>query len=265
MPNVRLLAKLGGVLLMLNGVPGKWQCLAAGQDGSALQDASQASALVPFCMMQEDVSSHPGKDGLLITLTTQIKTCRDSKGRTRRERSFNYHPQRTADRVASAESQGWTVSVTDPVEGVSINWMTLPANQRSVTLSHFKPFVPHPESSLVPQSPQTWGENESDESHRPMLTLDPLGVRSFQGTMAQGNRETRFHPAGREGNNIAYASTSEYWVSIEYRVVLEQKTEDPSSGNRNLTLRSFTSGEPDESLFSPPPGYPLVDLQKDVP
>lgn len=146
-----------------------------------------------------------------------------------------------------------------------MNWMTLPVDQRRVTLNHFKPSIPHAETSLVSQSPQTWGENESDESHRPMLTLDPLGMRSIQGTMAQGNRETRFHPAGREGNNIAHSSTSEYWVSVECRVLLEQKTEDPSSGDRTLTLKSFTSREPDESLFIPPQGYPVVDLQKDIP
>ncbi len=104
----------------------------------------------------------------------------------------------------------------------------------------------------MPQVRQTWGENDSDESHRPLGTLEPLGVKTVGGLIAQGTRETHYHPAGREGNNIVYSDTIERWVSVDYKITLEQKIENPYDGDRTLMLKNFTLEEPDESLLERP-------------
>ncbi len=154
--------------------------------------------------------------------------------------------------------------MTDHRAGTAMSWVTLPVDQRSVHVYHFKPSNPQASAELMPQVRRTWGENDSDESHRPLRTLEPLGVRTIQGLIAQGTRETHFHPAGREGNNTAYSDIIERWVSVDYKVTLEQKIENPNDSDRTLTLKSFVSEEPDERLFTAPGGYAINDSQ-DVP
>ena len=141
-------AAAAGVILILSA-PSVWcqsSKLASQASGAVEQDALSHAVLTPFCMTQEEVTSHQGRDGLVIRLTTQIKTCRDSAGRTRTERSFIYHPPATA--TEPADIVGWNVFLLDPLAGKSMIWATLPVDQRRVMVSHFKPSLPHADVNL---------------------------------------------------------------------------------------------------------------------
>ena len=262
----RLLARFVGCLILLNGLLVHSQTLTPSHEAS-LPTIAPNAAFQPFCISQEEVATHPGRDGLLTTLTTEVKECQDGKGRRRHEQAFVYRQHPNTVRTDVVETLGWSVTVTDPRAGRAMSWVTLPADQRSVYVYvyHFKPRSPQASAELMSQIRQTWGENDSDESHRPLRTLEPLGVKTVQGLIAQGTRETHFHPAGREGNNIAYSDTIEDWVSVDYRLTLERKVENPNDWDRTLKLKSFVLGEPDASLFTAPEGYTIIDPQKDVP
>lgn len=209
---LRRLAATTGTLVFLCTSSASCQSAYEGNGPHVEPNDLRASKLAAYCMWQEETVSRPGRDGLTIKLTTQIHTCRDTAGRMKTERSFEYHPSASSAAPARTDLLGWNVFLVDPVAGTFMIWTTLSVDQRRVMVSHFKPSIPHPDVAPLPQIRQTLGD---DGSHRPTLILEPIGTRAIQGTVAQGNRERRFHPAGREGNNMDYTGTIENWFSAE--------------------------------------------------
>ncbi len=83
----RLLTKLVGSLILLSGSVVRCQTSPSDHEAS-LPAVAQNAEFMPFCMTQKQVSTHPGRDGLLITLTTEIRNCQNRQGRTRYEQSY---------------------------------------------------------------------------------------------------------------------------------------------------------------------------------
>lgn len=139
-PN-RLLTRFVGMVILLNGLLVRCQTPIPNYEAS-LPATAQNAAFEPFCMTQEQVSTHSGRDGLLITLTTEIRYCQDRKGRMRHEQSFVYRQQQNSIRTDVVENLGWSVTMTDPRAGMAMSWVTLPVDQRRVYVYHLRPSSP---------------------------------------------------------------------------------------------------------------------------
>ena len=88
-----------------------------------------------------------------------------------------------------------------------------------------------------------------------------LGTDVIQGLAVHGSRTTLTIPVGQMGNDQPLVRMSESWWSDEYGIEARWIEDDPQQGKTTRELTSFEPGEPDPSLFQPPPGYEIVAEQ----
>jgi hypothetical protein len=94
--------------------------------------------------------------------------------------------------------------------------------------------------------------------------IDDLGERTIQGILTHGCRVSTFIPAGAIHNEQPFTVTDESWTSYEMRLPLLKLHHDPSkAGDDSMELLSIVRGEPDPSLFQPPPDYHVRDLEEE--
>ena len=172
-----------------------------------------------------------------IQRTTSASIARDSQGRTRMERSFGAIGALSAER-----GSGKAVMIFDPVGGKSY---VLDANSRTARST------PIPEARLNP--------NFHPRHELASVKSEDLGTQVIQGVTAQGKRETRVIPAGREGNEKDIDIVTETWYSPDLQVVVMSKTSDPRFGESVYQLNSISRTEPDPALFSVPSDYTVKE------
>jgi hypothetical protein len=83
---------------------------------------------------------------------------------------------------------------------------------------------------------------------------ESLGTQTIEGLSAEGKRETRTIAAGAIGNEKPIEIVSETWYSPDLHAVVLSKRNDPRMGETVYRLTEIKRGEPDASLFQPPPG-----------
>ena len=84
---------------------------------------------------------------------------------------------------------------------------------------------------------------------------EKLGTREFAGVNAWGRRTTHTFPAGTFGNAQSFESIDECWFQERLGVDVLRRRSDPRSGEQVTELINLTRGEPDPTMFQPPPGY----------
>ena len=90
------------------------------------------------------------------------------------------------------------------------------------------------------------------------MQTEDLGTQTIEGQPATGRRMTETIPAGGIGNQQPIQVVRETWISTSLRVPVLIKTSDPRFGVTNMQLSNVTTGEPDPSMFLPPPDYALA-------
>lgn len=95
--------------------------------------------------------------------------------------------------------------------------------------------------------------DKSEENPRQVKHED-LGMQTIEGVSAEGKRETVTIPAGQIGNERPIEIVTEIWSSPELHTVVLRKHTDPRMGETIFRLTDIKRGEPDASLFQPPPG-----------
>jgi len=85
-------------------------------------------------------------------------------------------------------------------------------------------------------------------------TKEDLGQQVVEGVPARGTRTTSVIAAGTIGNELPITVTSEEWTSVDLKVLVMTKHNDPRSGETTYRLTGITRGEPSPSLFDPPAG-----------
>lgn len=194
--------------------------------------------------------TQPLADGNCISHKTSASLARDSQGRTRREE--------TLGKIGSLQVNGVKlVSIHDPVAGTEFVFKsgTQPAEEES-----------HPGAKIVrieerrkvrvmagtvaaaAVSKDRWTEQPGEVKH------ESLGTQTIEGVSAEGKRETRTIPAGAIGNERPIEISSETWYSPDLHTVVLSKRNDPRMGETVYRLTEIKRGEPDASLFQPPPG-----------
>jgi hypothetical protein len=79
------------------------------------------------------------------------------------------------------------------------------------------------------------------------------------GVMTDGSRQTTTIPAGEQGNDRPIMTTDEKWVTRDNTMTILHIQDDPRAGHTVIEVTELIQGEPDPSLFAPPPGYKLVE------
>lgn len=191
-------------------------------------------------------------DGTTITHTNVQKEARDSAGRT-------YHAIQPQLGGVSGRQLDLTIyTVSDPLKRIMVHWTS---NGKIVTVTHWpepqRPHplpVPHNNQANPPVLPRVQRDN-------PDLQAEDLGAQTINGVQAHGRRITHIIPADKVGNNQQITVTTETWFSSELRTDVLLITDDPRSGNTRTELSEIDLNEPDPSLFQPPAGYTVQEME----
>jgi hypothetical protein len=183
---------------------------------------------------------------------------RDSSGRTRTE-TFPISPPGSQ---AMALPQVW---IADPVAGAAF---TLDAQAQVAHKTSW------PKTSSRPPLSASGAANNSGAGARradtastasqsgvpgPETKSEDLGERTIEGVVAWGHRITTTWAAGAVGNDRPIVGVDEFWYSAQLGDVVLHRKSDPRSGETVIKFTSIRFGEPDPSLFAPPPDYMIVD------
>jgi hypothetical protein len=214
-------------------------------------------------------TSFGSKTGLVLTLKTSFEQklpdgnyirgyvrtheVRDSAGRFRSEAPLGCY--RDDDGKIEME---YGVHVSDPVSKESFSWEVGPLAGKVVRATHARTIASAPAAEADLE--------ESDRKAKVVKLLmpphgeyktDDLGTRTIAGVVTHGTRTTRTIPAGEEGNELPLTTVQEEWRAPGVGVML-MISDDPRSGRTTSEVEEMTRGEPDASLFAPPPGYKVV-------
>jgi hypothetical protein len=213
-------------------------------------------------------------DGTRFTTNNQQETIyRDSQGRTRTERSvgpmMGTNPQpdvpllvEISDPVANV---GYTLDTQNKVahrytyEAQPGRAMTAVAGSRGggtamATFATAPPPPATPAPSAIATSPVTRAVAAPGNAQR-----EDLGTQMIEGVMAKGERFVQTWPAGSQGNDRPFQTTSESWTSTDLKLLILSRNVDPRNGENTMKLTNISLSEPPSTLFAPPPDYTVVD------
>ncbi len=183
-------------------------------------------------------------DGNKITNSTKSQLYRDGEGRTRRENTLLLPGQQSKDAPKM-------IMINDPVAG------TRYAFDQNMRLANK---MEHRENRVFVQSStesrhvhKTGGVPGDEDAEKDDEQKEDLGDQTIDGLVAHGTRLSHVIPAGQIGNEKPITVTTEVWTSPELGIDLLRVHKDPWSGEVTTKITNITRGEPDASLFSPPP------------
>lgn len=90
--------------------------------------------------------------------------------------------------------------------------------------------------------------------------IESVGERTIQGILTEGCRVTTHIPAGVAGNDHTVTNTDEWWSSPLYRITLLHTMHNSEGMEEIEQLDDLVLGAPDSSLFRPPSGYTIRDM-----
>lgn len=201
-------------------------------------------------------------DGNVIRSEVIIRQARDSSGRTLEERQEGCGPG-----LDGALHPRIGVTISDPQAQESINWTVGdPLTPKLVRIVHFQqpsqrptPIADTPEGQQLRAALQRLQQLQAKPQHD-VAGVEQLGTRTFLGVEANGTRTTQTIPAGMEGNEQPLVIVNETWRSRALGLIMYAIRDDPRRGKSTFEYTSFTLGEPDLSLFTPPADYKVQEI-----
>jgi len=190
----------------------------------------------PYC--GEVVTGHVQTlaDGTHLTSQPRTaKVCRDSMARTREDRS-------------ATPGAAPIVEIIDPVAHTGYVLDT------QAKVAHKLAMPPPEHSAAAPAA----------EPKAPQTATEKLGLGTIEGVKVEGTRRTTTWPEGSSlGNDRPVVFVYERWQSPELKIPLLIKEHNPRSGDRTEKMTNLIRGEPDSSLFQPPPDYTIVEEREE--
>lgn len=184
-------------------------------------------------------------DGNHIVNKSTASVARDSQGRTRHEENL--------EKVGDLPFKGLKIiSINDPVAGTSFIFRT--GGQPNTDENHSEARVIKIEENKKVRVFTSSPKKEFQFEPRADVKRESLGTKTIEGVSAEGKRETRTIAAGAIGNERPIEIVSETWYSPDLHTVVLSKRNDPRIGETIMRLTEINRGEPDASLFQPPPG-----------
>jgi hypothetical protein len=220
-------------------------------------------------------------DGTRFTANNQQETIyRDSQGRTRTERPVMMGPMMGTNPQPDVPL---LVEINDPVDNVGYTLdtqnkvahryaleaqpgraMTAVAGSGggggiTAAISTVPPPPGVPAPSAIATSPVPRAAAPGAIQPRPEMQREDLGTQMIEGVMAKGQRLVQTWPAGSQGNDRPFQTTTESWMSTDLKMSILNRNVDPRSGENTIKLINISLSEPPSTLFAPPPDYTVVD------
>lgn len=98
----------------------------------------------------------------------------------------------------------------------------------------------------------------------PSFRFEQLGTQDILGFVVTGTRDTRQFPGNPDGTNQT-VSVSEVWRSAELGIDLLTKSSKSGYGKLEKRVISIEQGEPNATLFRPPPDYTVEEQRPHPP
>ncbi len=221
----------------------------------------------------------PGSDGSVVTHTQETLLYRDAEGRTRSEitrdaQIMTYHDRegntRTMDVTQMYGGGKHSVTVADPVEGVTFSWtIEEQSAKKQVTVHRRAPRLPTNPTQTTPahSGPQENDPNTIEVFQSTHNHIETLGAQTVNGLYAEGYRETTLLRDARTGTDMT--ATTEEWLSPDLKIVVRKILTNPRLSSENLPqgavhridLTNVGRSDPDPELFKLPKGYEVVELR----
>lgn len=197
----------------------------------------------PYTASLTETSLQTLANGTTISHGSTITEARDSEGRT--YRSVTNTPEGSSSQAITR------TTVFDPVAHTITEWST----QSTTAIVTALPQGPRPGAGPGGWSGPPAGRGPGQGHRQVQVTRTTLTPTQIAGVEADGIRTTTTVPAGVEGNSQPLVSVREVWTSPELKIVLQETSQDPREGSRQLQTTSLTPGTPNPELFQLPQGY----------
>ena len=210
----------------------------------------------PFSATVRTTHEEKFVDGNVIHGLIVTHAYRDSAGRVRSETSM------PLCNVIGPDGQFQpliTISVDDPATRTSMSWQVNDTGEKVARVYH----EPDPKTAVATAPPLTDQQRQRiaqlQEHSRKYTRNEKLGSKMIGGVMTDGSRQITTIPAGEQGNDRPIETTDEYWTTRDSTMMMLHIFDDPRAGHTVIEVTELIQGEPDPSLFAPPPGYKLVE------
>lgn len=258
-----------------------------GLEGGIMSDVKGA----PYSAEQVRENTQTLGDGTRIHTESTTKLYRDGQGRVRRETPDMisiYDPVAGVGYTLNPKTLTGSkmhVSVSTKTGPNSVSWT---ATARS-TDGHTVQIVNGTKSETVtavgsgegrgigigigkePTGPDTIGyafttlDGQKTVLFNKTANAENLGTQTKEGVSASGERRTETIEAGQIGNDRPIQIVNERWYSPDLQMDIMTSHSDPRTGENTMRVINIQRGEPDPSLFSPPPSYQILDRSVTIP
>jgi hypothetical protein len=220
-----------------------------------LNSAGRVVTRAPYSAVVVSTSTQTLADGNRIVRSTEVRTFRDSEGRTRREQNLKkigpWEPTETTS----------IVTIADPVGNFRL---VLHPESRTADKNSMSPSNPERERRSEEEHKMMMAKMEAERSSRALIVggareqtaqRQQLGDRVIEGVTAHGTRTVHTIAAGEIGNERPIEIVSESWYSDELQTVVLSRQSDPRIGETEYKLTQIQRGEQPRYLFEAPANY----------
>jgi hypothetical protein len=217
---------------------------------------SPPTQILPYTAELRITTVHTLADSTTITRQTKMVKARDAQGRILTVTSSIPEPDSQPD--------GFLIGiVNDSANDTFTSWES--RTHQAVIRQGPPPgqmqgcWADNNGTNLMNYSGTTPPNQQNQQSVKP--TEENLGTKMIDGVLAVGHRRTWVTPAGTVGNSAPLVRTEEVWSAPSLGgQTLSLVNDDPQNGKQTTELVSLTLGEPQPSLFQPPPEYEIVTV-----
>ena len=194
----------------------------------------------PFSATVEIVSKQKLEDGSLNIRTTVNHIARDAAGRIYNERRQLVPPTFKGEPILLS------AHIYDPATRLS---------------TFLDPFSHLARQSVLPQPQPTTARIPVLGPHAgaALTSEQDLGEQTIGTTLLRGTKKVWTAPATASGTGKTVEIIDQYWYSPDLSVYLVLQHDDPRTGEQIVAVKDVNRAPPDESLFSIPSHYRVVD------
>lgn len=151
------------------------------------------------------------------------------------------------------------VLVEDPVNHTHMSWQLNGNGPGVVHLLN----QPTPDASAAAPPPPTEEQRRRSDQMRQQWSRNTrhelLGTRTIAGVLTEGSRQITTIPAGEQGNAEPMEISIEVWIAKDTGIAMLRVDDSPTGGRTTTEVTDFAIGEPDPSVFIPPPDYKVEE------
>jgi hypothetical protein len=232
---------------------------------------------LPYSAKSTVTSVGPRSDNSVVAFTQETLLYRDAEGRTRSEITRDSQIMTYRDRQGNSRTMDVTqmygggkhsVTVADPVEGITFSWTI--DEQSAKKQVRVVRSAPRPPKNPTQTDPANSGPQEKDSDRinafqSPRHHIEALGTQTVNGLYAEGYRETTLDRDPSTGTDKT--ATTEQWLSPDLKIVVRRIETDqrfanessPQGAVHRTELTDIGRSDPDPELFKLPKGYEAVD------